>query len=100
VAAAHPVTDAALDQITVPTLFVHHKDDACRVTPYAAIPGVMATMKQARVVDLITVEGGENRGNPCHSGYHQFLGIEAEVTRQIAEWIRRHHSQRKDAPGA
>lgn len=96
VAAAHPVTDAALDQVTVPTLFVHHKDDACRVTPYSAIPGVMAAMKQARVVDLITVEGGENRGSPCHSGYHQFLGIEAEVTRQIAGWIRRHHSQGRD----
>lgn len=100
VAAAHPVTDAALDQITVPTLFVHHKDDACRVTPYAAIPGVMATMKQARVVDLITVEGGENRGNPCHSGYHQFLGIEAKVTQQIADWIKRYQSQGKARAGS
>ena len=42
----------------------------------------MAIMKQARVVDLITVEGGEIRGNPCHDGYHQFLGIEAAVSRR------------------
>lgn len=100
VPAAHPVTDAALDQVTVPTLFVHHKDDACRVTPYGAIPGVMASMKQARPVDLITVEGGENRGNPCHTGYHQFLGIEATVTQQIADWIRRYQSKGKAGAGS
>lgn len=99
IAAAHPVTDAALDQITLPTLFVHHKDDACRVTPYSAIPGVMAIMKQARVVDLITVEGGEIRGNPCHDGYHQFLGIEAAVTKQIADWIKRYPSPGKAVSG-
>jgi hypothetical protein len=98
-AAAHPVTDAALDQVTAPTLFVHHKDDACRVTPYSAIPGVMATMKQAKVVDLITVEGGVS-GNPCHSGYHQFLGIEAAVTQQIADWIKRYQSQGKAGAGS
>jgi pimeloyl-ACP methyl ester carboxylesterase len=98
--AAHPVTDAALDRVTVPTLFVHHKEDACRGTPYGAIPGVMASMKQARVVDLIAVEGGENRGNPCHSGYHQFLGIEATVTQQIADWIKRYQSTGKAGAGS
>ncbi len=100
VPAAQPVTDAALDQITVPVLFVHHKDDACRVTPYGAIPRIMASMKQAKVVDLISVEGGENRGNPCHSGYHQYLGIEAMVTQQIADWIKRYQSQGKTGSGA
>lgn len=100
VAAAHPVTDAALDRITLPALFVHHKDDACHVTPYSAIPSVMASMKQAKVADLITVEGGENRGNPCHSGYHQFLGIEATVTQQIADWIKRYQSKGKAGAGS
>lgn len=46
-------------------------------------------MKQARVVDLVVVEGGENRVNPCHSGHHQFFGAGAMVTRQIADWIKR-----------
>lgn len=95
VAAAHPVTDAALDQITVPALFVHHKADGCVVTPYDAIPGVMAAMKKARKVDLIEIEGGENTGNPCHTGYHQFLGIEGEVTQKIADWIKRYQANEK-----
>lgn len=98
--AAHPVTDAALDQVTVPALFVHHKNDGCRVTPYGAIPGVMESMKKAGKVELITVEGGEERGNPCHTGYHQFLGIEAQVTRQIADWIKRHQSGGKTTGGS
>ena len=52
------------------------------------------------VVDLIAVEGGENRGNPCHSGYHQFLGIEATVTQQIADWIKRYQSTGKAGAGS
>jgi dienelactone hydrolase len=98
--AAHPVTDAALDQIMVPTLFVHHKNDGCAITPYSAIPGVMESMKKAKKVDLITIEGGENRGNPCHTGYHQFLGIEAVVTKQIADWIKRYQSSAKADAGS
>lgn len=100
VPAAHPVTDAALDRITVPALFVHHRHDRCAVTPYGDIPAVMESMRSARRVDLITIEGGEDRGSPCHSGYHQFLGIEAEVTRQIADWIRRHQSGDKTNAGS
>ena len=85
---SHPVTEAALDQITVPTLFVHHRYDGCRSTPYDAIPPLLARMTRARKVDLVTIEGGEGRGNSCDSGYHQYLGIEEEVTKKIADWIR------------
>lgn len=88
-AAFHPVTDAPLDRITVPVLFVHHRQDGCPVTPYGAIPEVMAELKRAAKVELITVEGGEAGNKPCHSGFHQFLGIEDAVTRQIADWIKR-----------
>lgn len=85
---AFPVTDAALDRISVPTLFVHHRHDGCRSTPYEAIPRLLARMTAARKVELITIEGGESRGNPCEDGYHQYLGIEQEVTQKIADWIR------------
>ncbi len=100
VAAAHPVTLAMLDEITQPVLFVHHKDDGCMVTPYDAIPGVMAAMKKAKRVELITVDGGDRHGNPCHSGHHQFLGIEASVTQKIADWIRQYQTANASATPA
>lgn len=90
VSAAHPVTAARLDEITQPALFVHHRNDECVVTPYAAIADVMAMMKKSTRVELITVEGGSGEGNPCSTGHHQFLGIEASVTRKIADWIRQY----------
>ena len=62
------------------------------VTPYDAIPGVMATMKKAKRVELISVDGGDRQGNPCHTGHHQFLGIEASVTQKIADWIRQYQA--------
>lgn len=99
-ASGHPVTEAALDQISAPTLFVHHKQDACFATPYSAISGVMASMRRARKVELISIEGGDNHGNPCYSGYHQFLGIERSVIAQIADWIKRYQMGEKMPPSA
>jgi hypothetical protein len=92
----HPVTDAALEQVVQPTLFVHHKEDSCSATPYGAMPEVMARMKNARKVELLTIEGGEKRGNPCYSSLHQFLGIERDVIKKIADWIKAQQA----SPGA
>lgn len=96
VSQAHSVLTAPLHEITVPVLIVHHRQDACHVTPFSAMPELMAALKAARTVELIEAEGGTNYGNPCHSGHHQFQGIEADVTRDIADWIRR--SQEKGRP--
>ena len=90
----HLVTDASLAEIGVPVLWVHHRIDECKHTPFDAIPPLVASMKKAARADLIPVEGGDNspRGNrstPCSSGYHQFQGIEAEVTKRIADWIKK-----------
>ncbi|MBK6631908.1 MAG: alpha/beta hydrolase [Betaproteobacteria bacterium] len=86
---AHPVTDAPLDQVTVPVLLVHHKNDGCQVTPYAAMPDLLAALKSSRKTELIGVEGGSRgSGTPCGGGHHQFLGIESAVTQSIVEWIR------------
>lgn len=92
VAAAHSVLAAPLHEVKVPVLLVHHKQDRCRVTPYDAMPGLIAALKSAKKVELITEEGGSGTGNPCYTGYHQFLGIEAAVTKDIADWIKRYQS--------
>ena len=93
VAAAHSVKLAPLGEVKVPVLLVHHKQDGCKVTPYEAMPGLIAALKSAKKVELITEEGGSSAGNPCHTGYHQFLEIEAGVTKDIADWIKRYQSQ-------
>lgn len=89
-AAAHRVTLAPLGEVKVPVLLVHHKRDGCMVTPYDAMPALMSALSAAPKVELITVEGGYPNGNPCHTGHHQFLGIEAAVTQDIADWIKRY----------
>ncbi|MCX7167130.1 MAG: alpha/beta hydrolase [Rhodocyclales bacterium] len=91
-AALHLVTLAPLHEVKVPVLLVHHKQDGCKFTPYEAMPGLVAALKSAKKVELISEEGGVATGNPCHTGHHQFLGTEAAVTKDIADWIRRYQS--------
>lgn len=85
---AHVVSDAPLQDVKVPVLLVHHKDDSCYVTPYDAMPGLTAALTAAPKVALITAQGGSNNGNPCHAGHHQFQGIEAAVAKDIADWVK------------
>lgn len=85
---AHVVSEVPLQDVKVPVLLVHHKDDACYVTPYDAMPGLTAALSASPKVALITAQGGSNNGNPCHGGHHQFQGIEAAVARDIADWVK------------
>jgi hypothetical protein len=89
--ALHLVSAVPLGGIKQPVLLVHHKQDGCKFCPFDAMPALLAEFKSAKKVELISAEGGhaEAGGNPCHGGYHQFLGIEAAVTRDIADWIKR-----------
>jgi pimeloyl-ACP methyl ester carboxylesterase len=93
VTGAHSVKLAPLGEVKVPVLLVHHKQDACRLTPYGEMPALMAALTSAKNVELISEEGGSSAGNPCYSGYHQFLEIEGRVTNDIADWIKRYQSQ-------
>lgn len=78
---------APLHTITVPVLLVHHESDGCYVTPYSAMPDLKAAFKASPDVALLTVTGGSSEGNPCHSGHHQFLGVEERVTQQMTDWM-------------
>ena len=78
-----------LHSIRVPVLLVHHEKDGCYVTPYGAMANLKAAFKASPEVALLTVSGGSSEGNPCHSSHHQFLGIEAQVTQDIAAWMAR-----------
>lgn len=82
----------ALKKITLPVLIVHHKDDACSVTPYRDARILLRRLRQSPSKSLLTITGGDFGGNPCkgHS-HHGFLGQESMVVHKIADWIKQHH---------
>ncbi len=67
-------------------LIVHHRDDACGATSFAA------TQRSAERygTDFIEVEGGTQEGNPCQPfSHHGYAGVEEAVVGRIKAWIRR-----------
>jgi len=85
-----PVSEMDLRRIQVPTLVVHHKHDECGHCKYDDLPNLMDKLTAVPRKELLTFEGGVNKGNPCKAkAYHGFNGIEEEVVTQIAEWITR-----------
>jgi pimeloyl-ACP methyl ester carboxylesterase len=83
---------AGLDDIRVPTLVVHHKDDTCRASPYSGAEDIMKALKRAPVKELMVFEGGRPAiSAPCEAkAPHGYLGIEAQVVSAIGAWIRAH----------
>ncbi len=76
--------------IAIPTLFVHNKDDACKVCPFAAVPSLVARFTRAPRKELIAVSGGSPpQSDPCEAlSRHGYIGIEDEVVGKIAAWIK------------
>ena len=67
-----------------PVLFVHHRFDGCRETPYGGVKGFSPAFP------LITVEGGRPAASGECDPYsaHGFYGVEAPVVTAIMHWIR------------
>jgi len=65
-------------------LFVHHRFDSCRETPYAGLKGFSSQFS------LITVNGGRPAASGECDPYsaHGFYGVEAPVVDAIMHWIR------------
>jgi pimeloyl-ACP methyl ester carboxylesterase len=83
------VGDVRLEAIRVPTLVVHHRDDACRSTPYADTVGLLRDLAAAPRRELLTFVGGDSPlSGPCEArAAHGYFGLDAEVVGGIARWI-------------
>jgi predicted alpha/beta-hydrolase family hydrolase len=83
------VGDVRLGDVRVPTLIVHHRQDACRATPYADMPSLLRDFKQAPRRELISFDGGDPpQSGPCEArSAHGYVGLEAEVVAAIVRWI-------------
>jgi pimeloyl-ACP methyl ester carboxylesterase len=86
------VRHTGLGDVRVPTLVVHHRDDACRASPYSGAQAIVRALTQAPAKELMTFEGGSPPiSAPCEAkAAHGYLGIEAQVVSAIGAWIRAH----------
>jgi pimeloyl-ACP methyl ester carboxylesterase len=75
--------------IKVPTLVVHHQDDQCRICLFSDVKSLMDGLKSTRSELVAFTGGGPARGKPCEARhYHGFIGIEEDVVKRIADWIK------------
>jgi pimeloyl-ACP methyl ester carboxylesterase len=79
-----------LAAITVPTLVVHNREDACPVCPFGAVPALLDHLTHAPRKALIAVSGGSPpQSSPCEPlARHGYFGIENEVVADIIRWIK------------
>jgi pimeloyl-ACP methyl ester carboxylesterase len=82
------VPEMPLERIAVPVLVVHHEQDGCKLCSYEDVSLLMKKLNGVPRKELVTIKGGENRGDPCDAfAYHGFNGREKEVVKKIADWI-------------
>lgn len=81
----------SLEEITVPTLVVHHERDQCPTTSYAGVTPLLEALSSVDQLDLVSFTGGGPvKGAVCDAlHYHGYIGIEEQVVDAIAKWIRK-----------
>ena len=83
------VVDMNLDEITVPTLIISHKNDGCKVTPPNQSPEIYNMLNEKITKELVYVSGGyEESSNLCKAKtHHGFLGIENNVVNLVTNFM-------------
>jgi pimeloyl-ACP methyl ester carboxylesterase len=83
------VPKQALEKIRVPTLVVHHENDACWACRPHEAKNISDDLKNAPVRKTVFVSGGSGAsGDPCEAMHHHgFVGVENETVDMIAAWI-------------
>ena len=85
---------AQLAAIRVPVLAVSHRNDGCPCSPGSAAAGakLMAALSEASAKEHKIFSGGDpplSKGPCLAQAPHGFFGIEDEVVKAIAEWIKK-----------
>ncbi len=90
-AKSHPdgVASMALREITIPTLIVSHRKDACKITPASDAQKLRKRLTKASKVGFALLDGGDPPfSDPCGAkAHHGYFGIEAEAVDTIAKFI-------------
>jgi hypothetical protein len=69
--------------IRIPLLFIHHRDDACSISPYHNVERISNTQS------LISVSGGDPpQSGPCEPlSPHGYFGRDAPVVKALKNWM-------------
>jgi hypothetical protein len=69
--------------IRVPVLLVHHRDDACKMSPYWAVE------RLSKSWPLVSVSGGDPpQSGPCDpQSAHGYFGNDATVANAVKDWM-------------
>jgi len=85
------VPEMKLEKLQMPVLVVHHKEDGCSHCSFDLIPSLMNKLSASTSKELIAIESGQTKGDPCNAfGHHGFNGVEQEVVTKIADWVLAH----------
>ncbi len=80
-----------LDEIRLPALVVHHKDDGCWVTTFYGAERIARSLVNAPAKELLVFEGGKTVADPCGpKAHHGFLGQRGKVIKAIVAWMLEH----------
>jgi hypothetical protein len=79
-------------RVRIPVLLLRHANDACRSTPPGDADRFKALLAGSSRVDIITLTGGgpaSADSDKCGaSHYHGFYGIDGEVVKTTANWLK------------
>ena len=88
-AANQPTFNLYASSITVPALVVWHRDDPCSVSPPAGAATLFALIPSSGKASRIFAKGHSVATDPCGAfSEHGYAGIEEEVVKTIAGFIR------------
>ena len=78
-----------MGSLKIPTLVVHHKNDACPICVPAQASTIIDSMHASPRKEFVLIEGGfDPAGDPCTSkNWHGFINYEKETVKIIAAWI-------------
>jgi hypothetical protein len=83
--------DVPLENIHVPTLVIHHRDDRCETARYEDASTLPGRLRRAPRVEFVALEGGPPSrslpGGP--ESPHAFLGLEDVLINRVGSWIKR-----------
>ena len=80
--------DMSLESLRRPTLVLHHRDDACVVTPSGGSRAIFERLSAAPAKRHIEFTGGDSSDTGlCGGGTHVMLGLDDAFMAAVTEWI-------------